>query len=103
MQPTLPTIGFYEHYKHDPEGPEHNYVYEVTGYARNTEDKTFSVLYRPLYENDWFAPATYQSRPLTMFVEDVEKDGVRVPRFKQITDPSLIAELQEVRTRLYGE
>ncbi len=102
MQPTLPPIGFYEHYKHDPNGPEHSYVYEVTGYARNTEDKSFAVLYRPLYENDWFAPATAQARPLEMFMEDVEKDGVRIPRFTLITDPERIAVLIQARERLYG-
>lgn len=97
----LPAPGFYQHYKHDPSGPLHNYMYEVVGWARNTEDKTFTVLYRPLYENDWFEPATYQSRPLDMFTEEVEKNGEQLPRFKLITDQVLISELIAARDRMY--
>jgi hypothetical protein len=98
----IPEPGFYVHYKHEPEGDLYNYIYEVVGVARNTEDKTFSVLYRPLYKNDWFAPASYQSRPLDMFLEDVEKDGVKMSRFKYITDPVLISELTVTRNDMYG-
>lgn len=98
----IPENGFYVHYKHDPSGEPHNYMYEVAGIARNTEEKTYSVLYRPLYKNDWFAPASYQSRPLDMFIENVEVDGVTMPRFRKITDPALIAELASVRKELYG-
>lgn len=89
----IPPKGFYRHYKHDPKGPLNNYIYEVVGIARDTEDKTFSVLYRPLYENDWFKPADYQARPLDMFNENVIKDGKSMPRFEHITDPELVAKL----------
>jgi hypothetical protein len=99
----IPENGFYIHYKHDPSGEPHNYAYEVVGLARNTEDKSYSVLYRPLYENDWFAPASYQARPLEMFMEEVQKDGNRVPRFRKITDPALISELEKVRMQMYGK
>jgi hypothetical protein len=97
----IPENGFYVHYKHDPSGELHNYMYEVVGLARNTEDKSYSVLYRPLYKNDWFPPASYQARPLGMFMEDVEKDGRRVPRFSKITDPQLLLELENVRNKMY--
>lgn len=96
-----PENGFYYHYKHDPAGAPHNYTYEVIGLARHSEDRSYLVLYRPLYENDWFAPATHQARPLEMFMEDVEKDGVRVPRFVKITDPDTVQELEAVRDRMY--
>lgn len=98
----FPVAGFYIHYKNDPNGLPHNYTYEIVGLARNTEDKTLSVLYRPLYENDWFAPAIFQARPLGMFMENVEKDGVKIPRFQRITDPELIQELIVIRERMYG-
>ncbi len=81
--------------------PLHNYLYEVVGLARNTEDKTFSVLYRPLYENDWFAPTSFQSRPLYIFFETVEREGGRVPRFSLVTDPVLVNELTAVRNEMY--
>lgn len=76
-------------------------MYEVVGLARNTEDKTFSVLYRPLYENGWFAPASFQSRPLDMFFENVEQEGDRVLRFSLVTDPALVNELAAVRNEMY--
>ncbi len=97
----IPQKGFYIHYKHTPSGVSHNYIYEVVGIGRNTEDKTYTVLYRPLYENDWMPPADLQSRPLDMFLGEVEKDGVKIPRFTLITDANLIAELENVRSVMY--
>jgi hypothetical protein len=97
----IPKKGFYTHYKHDPRGLPYNYIYEVIGIARNTEEKTYTVLYRPLYENEWFKPADYQSRPLDMFNENVTKDGKILPRFKLITDPGIISKLNEVRLKMY--
>jgi hypothetical protein len=98
---TIPQKGFYIHYKHDPSGSPHNYTYEVVGLARNTEEKTYSVLYRPLYENDWFAPADFQARPLEMFLETVEIDGNAIPRFRLISDPLLIDKLNAIRDTMY--
>lgn len=91
------------HYKHDPNVMLHDHVYEVVGLARNTEEKNYSVLYRPLYENDWFSPAKYQSRPLDMFIETVENDGEVIPRFRHIKDPVLVKKLTEVSQRMYPE
>lgn len=98
----IPEKGFYIHYKHSASGIPHNYTYEVVGIGRNTEEKTYTVLYRPLYKNDWMLPADFQSRPLGMFLEDVEKEGIKVPRFTLITDSNLIAELKKVRRELYA-
>lgn len=98
----IPEKGFYVHYKHDKEGPAYNYMYEVVGIGRNTEEKTYTVLYRPLYENSWMQPADYQSRPLPMFVEDIVKDGVTTPRFTRITDEGLISKLREAKAKLYS-
>lgn len=100
--PVLPDLGFYYHYKHDPSGEINNYAYEVTGFARHTEDKSFLVLYIPLYENEWFKPVDFQARPLTMFMEEVSKDGVIKKRFTKITDPKVVAELTAIRDRIYS-
>ncbi len=97
----IPANGFYVHYKHDQSGSAYNYMYEVVGIVRNTEDKTYAVIYRPLCENNWLAPAIFQARPLDMFNESIEKDGLVMPRFRLITDPALIAELEKVRDRMY--
>jgi hypothetical protein len=70
--PTIPT-GRYRHYK----GKE----YEVIGVARHSETEEALVVYRTLYGDfDLWV------RPLTMFTETVEVDGVTVPRFAYIGD-----------------
>lgn len=93
----IPQKGFYTHYKHDPKGEPNNYIYEVVGIGRNTEDKTFTVLYRPMYDSEWLLPADLCSRPLDMFNEDVEVDGKMIPRFALITDAQKIEELMNIR------
>ena len=68
---TLPALGRYRHYK----GPE----YSVIGFARHTETEERLVLYIPLYgEGECWA------RPLSMFMEYIEHEGQRVPRFKLV-------------------
>lgn len=103
MNPNPPLKGgFYYHYKHDPNGALNNYSYEVAGIARNTEDKSYAVLYRPLYKSDWFSPADYQARPLAMFMETIEKDGLQIPRFSLITDKTVLSELRKIKKEIYG-
>ena len=97
----IPQKGFYYHYKHDPQGAFNNYVYEVVGLGRNTEEKTYTVLYRPMYENNWMKPADLQSRPYEMFMEKVMKDGKEVPRFSLITDPEVISKLEDIKIGMY--
>ena len=99
----LPEKGFYRHYKHHPDGPPHNYTYEVTGIARNTEDESFLMLYRPLYASNWFAPADTQARPLEMFLGTVRKEGYEMPRFERIVKPELVKKLESVRDEMYGK
>lgn len=99
--PKIPQKGFYIHYKHDPADVAHNYTYEVVGIGRNTEEKTYTVLYRPMYENKWMAPADFQSRPIDMFWENVETEKGTIPRFQLITDPEKIKELEEIRVKMY--
>ena len=98
-----PQKGFYYHYKHDPTKGINNYAYEVIGLGRNTEEGTFTVLYRPLYESEWMPPADFQSRPLEMFSDkNFEKDGKIIPeRFIKITDEKVISELIKIRDEMY--
>ena len=65
------TPGRYRHYKGND--------YLVTGVARHSETEELLVVYRPCYGDQalWV-------RPLSMFVEDVEVDGERRPRFAYI-------------------
>ncbi len=66
-------LGKYRHYK----GKE----YEVIGIARHSETLEELVIYRALYGD-----CALWSRPLNMFLEDVEIEGVKIPRFKYVGD-----------------
>jgi hypothetical protein len=66
-----PRPGRYRHYK----GPE----YRVHCVARHTETSETFVVYQALYgERGWWV------RPAAMFVETVEIEGRRVPRFAYV-------------------
>jgi hypothetical protein len=65
------TAGKYRHYK----GGE----YEVFFVARHSETEEEVVVYRTLYGD-----FSYWVRPLEMFLEGVEIDGVIQPRFKRV-------------------
>tara|TARA_R110001592_G_scaffold6898_3_gene38065 strand:+ start:1871 stop:2083 length:213 start_codon:yes stop_codon:yes gene_type:complete len=69
---TLKT-GIYRHYK--------DKLYQVIGVARHSETEEEHVVYRPLYGERglWI-------RPLSMFDETIEQDGVKVKRFTFIED-----------------
>jgi len=69
--PSLP-LGRYRHYK----GGE----YEVLGVVRHSESLEPMVLYRALYGD-----VGLWVRPFAMFVESVEQDGERRPRFALVT------------------
>ena len=64
--------GKYRHYS----GKE----YELIGLARHSETLEELVVYKPLYIDDglWV-------RPLKMFEEEVVVNGVKMPRFTQIS------------------
>ena len=63
--------GLYRHYKGND--------YQVIGTAGHTETEERLVVYRALYGEHglWV-------RPLSMFIEQVEVEGVLTPRFKFI-------------------
>lgn len=103
-----PIPGYYYHYKHDPAGSINNYAYEVLGVGHHTEDDCrpedqYVVVYRPLYEAFVYKNGKmFDIRPLTMFMETVEKDGTSKDRFSRITDPVTIRELDSIRDQMYG-
>lgn len=95
--PPLPSIplGRYRHYK----GGE----YEVLGVVRHSESLEPLVLYRPLYNasGSWV-------RPFSMFLEPVEHEGRRQPRFRlsaadsTTSEEHLTATVQRMQARLSG-
>jgi hypothetical protein len=112
MPKRVPKVGFYYHYKHDPNGSVNNYAYEVVGVGFHTEEDVRTgeehfLVYRPLYEASVYQASKdlgipcFDARPLEMWMEDVMKDGETVPRFKLITDPEIISQLEVVREEMY--
>lgn len=92
---------FYYHNRHDDtEGVAHM-AYEYIGEAYDTTSDHQVVLYRPLYpcehtlftrkKEDWEGSGAY-----------VEKDGIKVPRFTNIVDSSLIFALEKISQQMYG-
>jgi hypothetical protein len=108
MKTQIPEKGFYYHYKHDPSGAINNYAYEVVGVGCHTEkdcrpEDVRMVVYRPLYESFVYKEGKlFDLRPLEMFMESVTKDGKTFPRFRKITDPAVIAELEAIKKEMYG-
>lgn len=76
-----PVIG--EKYKHYKGGE-----YEIVGYAHHTETSEKMILYKPLYKVEDLEPeypdGVVFTRPLSMFLETVERDDEIMPRFKLI-------------------
>lgn len=64
-------MGVYEHYK----GKQ----YLVIGRAKHSETLEDMVVYIDLYINEM---GSMWVRPLSMFLEDVEINGNKIPRFK---------------------
>ena len=66
-------LGKYRHFK----GKEKEY--QVLGVARHSETGDELVVYKKLYDD-----YSLQVRPYAMFVEDVEVEGKKVPRFEYL-------------------
>lgn len=92
--------GFYYHFKHDPKLSINNYAYEIVAVAKHTETGEITVIYRPMYKNEWLEEAEVFSRPIEMFMDTVEKPEYTGPRFRLIEDPEIIAKLNVLRDGL---
>lgn len=112
MPKRVPALGFYYHYKHDPNGPINDYAYEVLGLGFHTEDdarpgEEHFLNYRPLYPASIYKASKelgipcFDNRPLEMWMGEVTKDGSTFPRYKKIEDPEVIAELKRIRDEMY--
>lgn len=67
--------GIYQHYKGEK--------YRVIGVAKHSESLEDLVIYEALYENE---TSKLWARPLSMFLEEVEVEGKKVPRFKPVPE-----------------
>lgn len=68
--------GIYRHYKGN--------TYRVLGLAHHSETVEPMVVYQALYESADFGMNALWARPLELFVDTVEWNGVRVSRFTHI-------------------
>jgi hypothetical protein len=66
--------GRYQHYK--------GKFYQVIGTARHSETLEELVVYQALYESKEFGKDALWARPKKMFLDTVDVDGKRVPRFR---------------------
>lgn len=66
-------------YKHFKTGKE----YRVHGLAKHSETLEDLVVYEALYDNDL---STFWVRPVSMFLEEVEWNGNKVPRFQFVRE-----------------
>lgn len=67
-------LGIYEHYKKKR--------YEVIGVARDSDTLEEFVVYRALYDSEEFGDHALWVKSKPAFLQDVEIDGVRMPRFR---------------------
>lgn len=84
-----PKVGdYYRHYKSTG---GRNHVYKVIGFGRHTETGEVLIVYKPLYINDWLEEfqTEFAARPLAMFMEMVEIDGIKKPRFQLISESEI--------------
>lgn len=64
--------GLYEHFK--------GKRYRVLGIARHSETMEDVVVYEPQYESE----SKLWVRPVSMFLQTVERDGKTMPRFRYV-------------------
>jgi len=65
--------GIYQHYKGNR--------YQVIGTARHSETLEELVIYKALYTSEDFGKNALWARPAKMFLETVELNGKKIPRF----------------------
>ena len=69
-------LGKYQHYTGN--------FYEAIGIANHSETLEKLVIYRALYNSKEFGENALWVRPFSMFLEKVEINGKKIPRFKYI-------------------
>jgi len=80
----IPKVGEkYYHFKHDPLLGADNHLYEIVGLGDDTETGKIVVIYRPVYESKYLTEkgAEYFVRPLSVFLDFVDREEYKGPRF----------------------
>lgn len=79
-----PKIGDkYYHFKHNPESGLEDHLYEIVGIGDDTETGEALVIYKPMYKSDYLIEKgrDFFVRPLSMFLDTVDRDDYKGPRF----------------------
>lgn len=74
MIPEIKIGAIYKHYK--------NKDYRIIGVARHSETLEELVVYQALYDSPQFGMNSIWVRPKSMFLEEIELNGIKVPRFQ---------------------
>ncbi|MFH1209528.1 MAG: DUF1653 domain-containing protein [archaeon] len=69
-------LGRYQHYK--------GKFYELIGTARHSETLEEFVVYKALYYSNEYGDNALWIRPKKMFLESVNVDGKKIPRFRYV-------------------
>lgn len=70
--------GLYRHFK--------GKLYQVSGCCRHSETLEWMVIYQGLYNSEDFGDKPVFVRPYDLFIQDIEVEGNKVPRFSYIGD-----------------
>lgn len=99
----LPELGFWRHYKYDPEQGWDHHAYVATHFSLDTDTDLLRVAYLPLYyETSYLRVAKDCSISLGRWNSMVEWRGESVPRYTRITDPETIEKLRVREQEMYG-
>ena len=79
--------GFYKHFKGN--------IYEVIGIGKHSETGEELVVYKGLYHGPHGYGAMW-IRPVSMFLEIIERDGKKMERFMFISNEDAFKELDKV-------
>ena len=97
QNPNYPKTGdYFYHYKHNSNLDLTNFAYQIIGIALSTETEELLVAYKPLYKLNHISEASFFARPLSVFLEKVELNGQRVPRFSKIIDQEILKEFRKL-------
>jgi cyclomaltodextrinase / maltogenic alpha-amylase / neopullulanase len=76
--PELRIGGTYKHFK--------GHMVKVIGEGRHSETREWMVIYEKLEDGDGYKKGDIWIRPKEMFLEIVERDGKKFPRFELTQD-----------------
>lgn len=86
-------------YRHSKSGK----LYMVDSVAKHSESLEDMVCYHAMYTDPEFGVRAHWVRPAQMFIEDVEVNGQKVPRFVRVTQNDSVKILREELVKLMSE